>query len=182
MKRTTTPRRPTALLLALLALPLVGGAVTGCGSTRESEPLWVDGVVEDVPSDRVLWQVTLLAFDRLGYTRARNDRAAMVVESGWKNSLAPFSREGYRTRAEVRLEAEGPGRWSVRARVKKQINKSIVNPLDPTYADWEWAEDDTVAARILVHHIRSRFDPEFQMEETQDPIESRLKEIDRTES
>ena len=179
MKSPMKIRGPIVLLLALLVVAT--GVLSGCGMTQESEPLWVDAVVDDVPSDRVLWQVTLLSFERLGYARARTDRASMVVESGWKNALAPFSREGYRTKAEVRLEAEGPRRWNVRARVKKQINNSIVNPLDPTYADWEWAEDDSVAARILVQHIRSRFDPEFELRESQDPIETRLKEIDDTD-
>ena len=169
-------KRLGLVLPVLIVVSSLG--LSGCNTNIESSPTWVDGAVDEVPSDRVLWQVTLLAFDRLGYKRARTDRASMVVESGWKNTLAPFSGDGFRTKAEVHLEPEGPSRWNVRARVKKQINKSIVNPLDPSYAEWEWVEDDSVAARILIQHIRSRFGPKFKLEERADPLNSRLKEID----
>lgn len=109
------------------------------------------------PSDRVVWQLTLLALQTQGYPLAAGtDLGAGEVESGWKTDLQPFRGEGQRRRAVVRLAPLEPGRWKLEARVRVQENKNLVTPLDPTRADWKAAADDELAARTLLQHVRAR--------------------------
>ena len=88
--------------------------------------------------------------------------AGGIVTTGWKTDLQPFSGEGMRTRAEVRMSPIEPGRWRLRARVEKELNKSMANPLDASRAEWKTAPDDERTAGILLMHIRSRLDPELE--------------------
>ena len=96
-------------LLAVLLLPLAAA----CSSASSGpEPVWQR---DEVPaaSDRVLWKIALLALDKQGYPLASGlDPSAMVVTTGWKTQLAPFSGEGFRTRAEVRIPGEPSARTS----------------------------------------------------------------------
>ena len=163
---------PSLALFALLS-------VTSCGSLRdkEPEPLWQEMQVE-APSDRVLWKLALLSVEKVGFPLAGGlDPSSGVITSGWRTNLQPFQGEGYRMRAEVRLSPTGPGRWAVGARVKKQINDALVAPLDPTRAEWEWAPDDPLVARVLLQHIRSYLDPEIEIgeESPEDPVEALLR-------
>ncbi len=164
--------RPPALALLLLAL----FCAHGCSATRkEPEPLWTTGEVA-VSSDRVLWKVTLLALEKQGFPLAGGvDPSSGVLTTGWRSDLAPFAGEGRRTQAEIRFAPVGPGTWEVKARVKQQKNASISKPLDPRYADWEWMDDDIVAANVLVQHIRSRLAPAIELEKRpQDALEALL--------
>lgn len=163
-----------------LALPLVlaAAALASCSSAPdEPEPLWRDLEVS-APSDTVLWRVTLLSIRKMGFPLGAGlDQSALVAETGWKNDLAPFKGDGFRSMAEVRMRPVGPGRWSVRARVKKQVNQSIVRPLDLRYAEWEWVEDDERATAILLQHIRSFLDDDLELRDRpDDPVEAYLEE------
>jgi hypothetical protein len=109
------------------------------------------------PSDRVVWQLTLLALQGQGYPLAAGtDSGAKEIESGWKTDLQPFRGEGQRRRAVVRLSTLEKGRWKLEARVRVEENKNLVTPLDPVRAEWEPAADDELAARTLLQHVRSR--------------------------
>jgi len=159
-----------------LAATLLLLAAAGCkGPGREPDPAWQ---VSDVaaPSDRVLWKVALLSLDRQGYPLGSGlDPSSMELVSGWKSQLAPFSGKGFRTRAELRMEPVEKGRWKVRARVAKQINKSLSRPLDPSYAEWKWVPDDTVSAQILLQHVRSFLETEIELRDRpSDPVEAYL--------
>jgi hypothetical protein len=156
-----------ALALGLAWIAQVGVA---CSSTpEEPEPAWVSlpgGRPLVAPSEQVLWEVTVFALERLYLTLGTvMDPAALVATSGWKNELAPFRGRGRRVQAEVRFEPLGGGRYDVVARVKCQRNMSLVNQLDPTYAEWEWAPDDQDRATILLQHIRARLLPAPELRE-----------------
>jgi hypothetical protein len=117
------------------------------------------------PSDRVVWQLTLLSLGSQGYPLAAgSDPGARQVESGWKTDLQPFRGEGERRRAVVKLTPLAPGRWKLEARVKCEHNQNLVSPLDPVRAEWERAPDDESAAKILLHHIGARLRPELEVQ------------------
>jgi hypothetical protein len=117
------------------------------------------------PSDRVVWQLTLLSLQSQGYPLAAgSDLGSRLVESGWKTDLQPFRGEGERRRAVVKLTPLGPNRWKLEARVKCEHNQNLVSPLDPVRAEWEHAPDDEAAAKILLRHIGARLRPELEVQ------------------
>jgi hypothetical protein len=144
-----------AALFALLAL-----ALCACNSTpSEPDASWRDVEVES-QSERVLWNVLVLALQRQGYPLgAELDEPRLIATSGWRNHLAPFKGKGYRLRAQLRAESVGGTRYRVTGRVWKQLNQALVRPVDLAYAEWEWTEDDALAAEILLRHVESYFDP-----------------------
>lgn len=161
------------ILALALTLALFG---TSCSTTpKEPDPVW-QRVEVPSPSDRVLWKVTLLSLEKGGFPLGGGlDPSSMQLTTGWKLDLAPFSRQGTRRQAEVRMKPSARGVWDVEARVKCQINKSLVKPLDPQYAQWEWTGDDVVAARVLVQHVRSFLQEDIELSDApEDPIEAYL--------
>lgn len=165
--------------LRLVALVLVAGLQSCSFNPPEPEGIWKEAEIEDVPSDSMLWSLALLSLDKLDFPRAHLDRGSMQIQSGWLNHLAPFSGKGYRLQAEVAMEPLGERRWAVRTRVKKQRNMSIVKPLDPSYAEWEWSEDDEKTAMVLLMHIRSRLAPQLEETEQDDAVKRWLEQLDR---
>lgn len=147
-------RARAMLLLALFAL-----VASACASTpEEPDPSWKEVEVES-QSERVLWNVLVLALQRQGYPLgAELDEPRLVATSGWRNHLAPFKGKGYRVRAQLRAESVGGTRYRVSARVWKQLNQALVRPVDLAYAEWEWTADDELAAEILLRHVESYFE------------------------
>ncbi len=133
----------------------------GCSSTPgdpEKEGAWKEVEVHS-PSDRMLWQLTLLSLQNMGFPLGSGlDPTAGVVQTGWKTELQPFRGQGTRARAYLRLEPLEPGLWKVRARVQRERNMALAAPLDPQRAEWKEAPDDETAALILLRHIQARLD------------------------
>lgn len=159
-----------ALLLSLgLSLGLfVGGACQSVPGASKSEPkpTWVEDVLE-APTVRVLWEFCVQSLRELNYPiGAGLDPAALVAESGWRTHLAPFRGKGYRVQAEVQLVPEARGLYQVKVRVRRQANMSLVNPTDPSYAEWEWEADDEGLAAILMHQIRSHLKSERRLSDS----------------
>ncbi len=149
----------SSVLLALLP---------ACAALGNGEPSadWKEIEVA-APSETVLFKLALLTVESLGYPIAGGtDPHAGVIVSGWKTSLAPFKGEGYRLRAELEVEPVGSSRFKVRAHVQKQTNEALVNPLDPSRAEWEWTGDDPVQAEVLLQHVRSAVEPARAPSET----------------
>ena len=148
--RPFPPLRP--LRLASLGLCLLAAGCSSLGN-KEPEGSWVEAEVS-APSESVVWSLSLLALEKMNFPRGGSavpsDRR---VVSGWQTNLAPFSRKGYRLRAELEMEPLSPGQWKLRSRVAKQINEAQVAPLDASRAEWKWQPDDTVQAQILLQHI-----------------------------
>ena len=169
-----TPRPALFALAAVLCLP---GAA--CNSTpEEPDPTWASAQIV-AGSDNQLWQVMQLALNRTGFPQSAGmNRGDMHVVSGWKIELSPWKGKGTRKQAEILATPVGPDRWKIDVRVKKQINNTLAETLDYSYAEWEWAEDDEVTARIVLQHVRAYLSPEFELEDAQaDPVEEYLKKI-----
>jgi hypothetical protein len=147
----------------LSALLLVLGACSSTADDPEHEGTWKE-VEVSAPSDRVLWQITLLSLQNLDFPLGANmDPTAGVVETLWKTDLQPFRGEGMRVRALLRFQPLEPGRWKVRARVRREQNMALAAPLDPQRAEWKEAPDDVVLAATLLQHIQSRLKPAIQL-------------------
>ncbi len=151
-------KTPATALFASLILCLA----PACKS-NEPEPKWVKNQV-GAESDRLLMDVTALAIQKSGFPVGSGiDPGALVVSSGWQNSLAPFRDKGWREQCEVRYERIGPRRYSVSIRVRREKNDDILRPLDLTYAQWIPDPDDTDRARNVMQHIRSLLDTDVDV-------------------
>jgi hypothetical protein len=139
--------------LCVLLLALLAGA---CSMTRgEPDPVWAEGTVTAVNRE-VLFNMTFLALKGREFPRGIEvDPNALTIESGWKLQLAPFRGQGKRKKAVLAFERLEQDQWKVKVRVKVMSNMSVVNQLDPSYAEWEWSDDDESEARVLLQYLRS---------------------------
>lgn len=155
-----------AFVRAALAVLIVAVGAVGCRSSAEGpDAVWQRGEVT-AGSENLLWLVTRSALEGRGFpVGAGIDASAMTVRTGWRTELAPFRAKGVRRRAEVRYESLGSGRWAVEVRVQQQVNMDIVRPTDPTYAEWEWRDDDVQEARVLLQRLRSQLQQELDVSE-----------------
>ena len=153
-------------LLLVLGTTLL---LAGCTSVARQQSL--DDKAEQwrslevaAPSDRMVWQLMLLALQTQGFPLAAGtDPGARQVESGWKTDLQPFRGEGTRRKATLKLAPIEKGRWKLEARVRVQKNMNLVTPLDATRAEWEPTGDDPTTAQILLQHVRARLRPELEV-------------------
>lgn len=151
-------------LLGVLILSAACTSVARQEALDDKEERWQSLEVA-APSDRVVWQLTLLSLQSQGFPLAAgSDLGARQVESGWKTDLQPFRGEGERRRAIVKLTPLAPGRWKLEARVRSEHNMNLVTPLDPVRAEWKAAADDESAAKILLRHIGTRLQPELEFQ------------------
>lgn len=164
-----------SLLLLLSLLGTLGGLLGCASSDEEPEPVWV-GTEVDVASDRVLWKIALFSCQKLDFPVATSlDPATMEITTDWGNDLQPFRGMGTRAQAHVKMTPQGPGKWRIEARVKRQVNMTLKRPLELASADWEWTVDDVDRARILVQHIRAYVDPTIDLQERpEDEVEAFL--------
>lgn len=147
-------------LFACLVLPL---ALTSCETTSKYPQQWQSDEIE-VPSERLLWEVTVFALEKERYPVGTDlDPSTLTALSGWRNSLAPFKGKGRRERAEVRYTVLGPKLYRVEVRVEREINDDHVRPMDLSYAKWEPAPDSQEAAMILLQRIKSWIAPSLEM-------------------
>lgn len=151
--------RRTSILALLLAL-LSG---TACLSGKRAfDGRWRSVEVE-APSDHMVWQITLLSLQGMGFPLAAGtDSGAGQVQTGWKTDLQPFRGEGRRWRAEMRMTPVESGRWRLEARVERERNENLVSPLDPSRADWKADGADEQKAQILLMHVQSRLNPRIE--------------------
>ncbi len=141
------------LLACLLAAP-------ACVSPEPSEPDAVWREVEVVaPSSRLLFKVALSELSQRGYPINNElNPGEGLITTGWKTRLQPFSKAGWREKMSLTIKSTSRRSWLVRARAQRQRNMAIVNPLDPTRAEWEWDAENPVAADIVLQSIHSAMD------------------------
>ena len=155
-----TARCRSRLLLVCLCL---FSALSACQSASKYPPQWRSEEI-DVPSDRLLWEVTMFALEKERYPTGTDiDPASLTALSGWRYSLAPFRGQGHRERAEIRFKPLGPQRYRVEVRVERELNMDPVRPMDISYAEWEPAADNAEAALILIQRIRSWIAPQLEL-------------------
>jgi hypothetical protein len=127
-----------------------------CHAGPDRHAVWEIAEVA-APSENVLWAVAGQEIQRLGFPVGSDaDPATLVMRSGWRTELAPFKGDGYRELAEVRFTRVAPQRYRLEARVVRERNMDLENPIDPRSAEWEEAPDDVERARVLVQRIRAR--------------------------
>ena len=164
-------------VLPFVVLVIAGLALGSCKSTpKEPEPQWARTEVT-AESDDLLWKVILLSLRKMDFPEGADmDRGNMRLATGWRIELSPWKGRGNRRQAVVEAEPIGPRRWRVQARVRMQKNDTLARPMDPTYAEWVWIEDDVSAARIVLQHVRAFLQPELELRpEEVDPVEEYLK-------
>ena len=159
--QTASPIVRFALALLALGLP----ALSSCSTTpKEPDPIWIESEMDAV-SRQLLWELATVALSASNYQVGSGaDPSRLELKSGWQTHLSPFSRGGYRRRAEVRFDALGDRRYNIGVRIARQVNKAIADPLDPRLAEWEWTEDDSEAARILMQRIKSTAGAKLEFE------------------
>lgn len=136
----------------------------GCASTPDEG--WHEGSVS-APTERVLWQVTVLALERNDFPVGSGvNPSTLKAVSGWRVSLAPFKGDGYREQAHIEWTRDKAqeGRWNGRVRVHRQRNENLSKPLDISYAEWEDEADDADRARLLFNTVRALLGGEFKVE------------------
>jgi len=147
-------------LLGFVGL-LACALLQGCQS--EPTPNYATSTVT-ASSERVLWQVTILALEKCGFPiGARLDPSTLTATSGWLISLAPFRGKGFRAQCEVHYTPKGPRDYDVQVRVRREKNMDIVQPLDLTYAQWEPDEDDVERAGVVLQYVKSLLGNEFSV-------------------
>ena len=152
------------IALFMLVVSLLPACQLFGGSEPDGE--WIE-VEFDAASENVIWQVVLQGLDKRGFPRASGiDPERLIANSGWRRSLAPFRGEGHQSQARVEIVALGADRYNIRIRVLKQINLALVNPGDLRYAEWEWAPDDELEAKILMQHFRTYLDSDLNFGRT----------------
>ena len=140
------------LTAALLSCCTLFGA---CALTQNYPEVWQTDEVS-TGSQRVLWEVTALSFQKHGFPVGTGlDPSSMIATSGWKYDLAPFRGQGFRERAHVTFEELDEGHYAVELRVEHETNMDMVRPLDLSYAEWKPAPDNEVEAKLLLLRIKS---------------------------
>ena len=143
MKRLQT----TLFLLA----PMFGGCLA------VDKPQWTPVEVPLCSTTR-LWEISRLAMQKNGFPVVHRgfDPKTKTAVSGWRKDLHPFKGHGYRERMYVRYKSgESPGTLTLGVRVEMQINDNLAKPLDPSYAEWIPAPDNTNRAKVVLQYIRS---------------------------
>ncbi len=147
-------------ILALACAALLALCAAGCSSTK---PKWVEADVE-AASERVLWQVAMLAMEKNDFPpSAEQDRAGGVAVSGWRISLQPFKGKGYRDQCEVNFSSLGERKWHVKVRVRRETNEELARPLELPRAKWEPAADSEDSARLVLRYIRTLLGGDFRV-------------------
>lgn len=153
----------TALIPALLfSLLLLGG----CASFADSgpKPEWREIEVE-APSGRLLFKVALSELGQRGYPINNElNPGKGRISTGWKTHLQPFSKAGWREKITLTITAKERRTWQVRAHAQRQNNMALVNPLDPSRAEWEWSPENPLAAEIVLQSIQSAMDTPLELE------------------
>ena len=151
------------LLLACLCALVSCSLLPACQSSSKYPEQWRTEEI-DVPTDRLLWEVTVFALEKEGYPTGTDlNPTNLEAVSGWRYSLAPFRGKGRRERAHIHFEALGPKRYRLQVRVERENNMDPVRPMDLSYADWKEAPDNTDASLILVQRIRSWIAPGLEL-------------------
>ncbi len=145
-------------IASLAATVLVAAAAC---TSAQSQGEWIGDTVT-APSDRVLWECTVFAFEKQGFpVGAGFDPATWTATSGWRNDLNPFrgmgdARQGFREQATIRFTKLEAQQYRVDVRVEHQVNNDIARPLDLSYADWKPSDDNVEEAQLLLQLIRSQ--------------------------
>ncbi len=152
-----------------MSRPLISAAVLILGlfpSCASGPPAaWVPSAIPACSAMR-LWEITRLAMEREGFVVLQRgfDPKTRTATSGWRKELHPFKGRGYRERVLVRYGAGAQaGTMKIGVRIEREINQNLSKPLDPEYADWGEAPDNTERAKVVLQYIRSLLGPDLNI-------------------
>ena len=152
-----------ALALALVACQSGGGGAATEGGVRS------DGF--PAPSRYAIYDTAqrVLREQQMAVDTDASSMEGGVVVSRWRASLSPFSREGFREKATVRIVpvAGRTGYWRTETNVVRQINADTRQPDNAMAADWtEDARNPQLEAlinrRIEMFFLPSDVSPVFR--------------------
>lgn len=146
------------VVIACLASVLLAA----CASSG-SDGDWIEADLE-VPSERVLRQVAVLALEKNGFPPGTEEEGVQnTVSSGWLVSLQPFKSDGTRKKAYVHYDEKGPRSWLVGVRVEKETNEELGKTLELARAKWESAADDQETATRILKYMQTVLGRDFEL-------------------
>lgn len=125
-------------------------------------------VPQEIPmcSTMRLWEITRLAMEKNGFPIVQQgfDPVEHSVVSGWDRDLHPFKGNGIRERVHVRYKrSENAGKLILGVRVEAESNDNLAKPLDPEYAEWIEAPDNTTRAKVVLQYLQSMLGQELEI-------------------
>lgn len=144
------------IALAALLLPVL----TACQSGRvDTTGLSSDGF--PAPDKGMVYAAAVDALRQQGFTADSSASSDVqgVVTTRHKLNLAPFSGQGYREKATVRIHElpEHPSYFRVEVNVLREVNKNITQPSNPVAAEWATG----VRVQDVENLIKSRIEMRF---------------------
>lgn len=138
---------------AILALLLLGSA--SCISPDQvEEPYYYSQELVDGPPMRDLMHAAMLAMMRADFPPGEMDEVGGVVSSGWDVNLSPYSERGYRSQAIIEIErGEEQRSYTLRSRVRTQVNVEKHKTLEEDSAKWEDRLEDPGRAKVVMRQL-----------------------------
>ena len=138
----------------MCAAVLLAGGCSLLSSAPDPEEAWVEQEIHDGPPRRDLLRACEWAVLRSEFPVSDRDEVAGRVTSGWDVNLAPYSKQGTRSRAVLEVvELSERNAYRVRARVEVQRNQEVHQTLELAAADWEDDGFDMTRARIVLQQV-----------------------------
>ncbi len=146
------------LRLALVLVPLLLG---GCQSGGKGDPAGLVSEGFPAPDKSLVFDAAMEAMRQQGFTpdSSASSEAQGLIVSRYKLVLAPFSGQGYRDKATIRI-AEVPDRpsyYTVEANVLREPNNNLTQPSNPIAAEWGGATRVEEHENILRSRVEMRF-------------------------
>jgi len=150
-----TPLRCLSHALVLVPL-LLGGCQSGSGDAT--------GLVSEgfpAPDKALVYEAAMDALRQQGFTpdSSASSETQGVIVSRYKLVLAPFSGQGYRDKATIRIaDVVGrPSYYTVEANVLREPNMNLTEPSNPIAAEWGGPTRVNEHENILRTRVEMRF-------------------------
>jgi hypothetical protein len=140
------------LLLAPLLLAACKSTVDTTGQTSDGFP---------APDREMVWMAAERALAQQGFVLdpVSSSKATGVLKTRWDLSMQPFSGQGYRDQATVRIRdlPKTPDRFTVETNVIRQRNSNMTEPSNPVAADWTDGERVPDLENLITRRIEMVF-------------------------
>jgi hypothetical protein len=152
--------RSAVLCSALLVLPLaLAGCQSGKGDTK--------GMVSSsfpAPDKSLVYEAAVDALRQQGLTpdSSVSSEAQGLVITRHKLTMAPFSGQGHRDKATVRIQEDParPSYFTAEVNVLRETNGNMIEPSNPVVADWGGPTRVTELENVIRARIEMRFAPQ----------------------
>jgi hypothetical protein len=160
-------RRP--ILLSVASALAASALLLGACNSVDTKGQRSDGF--PAPSQEMVYEASVLALREQGFVVDPDSSSptAGVVKTRWDMSLQPFSGQGWRDQATVRIHPvpERPNHFTVEANVVREMNDNISQPSNAIMADWRTAvrvpeTENVITRRIEMYFLVPDASPEFR--------------------